>query len=190
VTFGGELAVEMMLPGYFEKMFNVSVATAGVMGASFAFASLIARPLGGLFGDRVGRKPIMIVTLFGSALGFLCIGMIDASWSPKIAMGVVVMVGFFLMAGNGANFCIAPLIRKPLTGQIAGLIGAYGSVGSVAFLAILLVGGPKIFFITMTITAVAGFICTFALREPGRQPRRVVEETSEITPLPLAIESA
>jgi NNP family nitrate/nitrite transporter-like MFS transporter len=116
--------------------------------------------------------------------------MIDASWSPKIAMGVVVMVGFFLMAGNGANFCIAPLIRKPLTGQIAGLIGAYGSVGSVAFLAILLVGGPKIFFITMTITAVAGFICTFALREPGRQPRRVVEETSEITPLPLAIESA
>jgi MFS transporter, NNP family, nitrate/nitrite transporter len=51
VTFGGELAVESMLPAYFEKMFNISVATAGVMGAGFAFASLIARPLGGWMGD-------------------------------------------------------------------------------------------------------------------------------------------
>jgi len=34
VTFGGELAVESMLPAYFEKMFSVSVQTAGMMGAA------------------------------------------------------------------------------------------------------------------------------------------------------------
>jgi NNP family nitrate/nitrite transporter-like MFS transporter len=186
VTFGGELAVEMMLPGYFEKMFKVSVALAGTMGASFAFASLVARPLGGLLGDRIGRKPIMIMTLAGSALGFFAIGRINASWSLPAAMAVVVIVGFFLMAGNGANFCIAPLIRKPLTGQIAGLIGAYGSVGSVAFLAILLVGGPKVFFLTMTLSAAAAFGSTLLIVEPGRKPASRPAESKELL-IPAAI---
>lgn len=187
VTFGGELAVEMMLPGYFEKMFKVSVALAGVMGASFAFASLIARPLGGLLGDRIGRKPIMVVTLLGSAVGFFAIGQVNSNWSLSAAMSVVVLVGFFLMAGNGANFCIAPLIRKPLTGQIAGLIGAYGSVGSVAFLAILLVFGPTAFFLSMTIVGAVAFLCTLALREPARE-RKAVEPIVDAMPADLAIE--
>jgi NNP family nitrate/nitrite transporter-like MFS transporter len=191
VTFGGELAVEMMLPGYFEKMFKVSVALAGTMGASFAFASLIARPLGGLLGDRIGRKPIMIVTLAGSALGFFAIGRINAAWSLPSAISVVVIVGFFLMAGNGANFCIAPLIRKPLTGQIAGLIGAYGSVGSVSFLAILLLAGPRVFFISMAVTATVAFASTLLLVEPGAQPRLVpAAEPETESVLPAAIEAA
>ena len=67
-------------------------------------------------------------------------------------MALVIVVGLFLMAGNGANFCIAPLIRKPLTGQIAGLIGAYGSVGSVAFMTILLLTNPMTFFLCMAFT--------------------------------------
>src|SRR5205823_8062542 len=80
VTFGGELAVEQMLPAYFERMFHVSVAVAGIMGAGFAFANFIARPLGGVLGDRFGRKPVMIVTLGGSALGFFAIPLIHAAW--------------------------------------------------------------------------------------------------------------
>jgi NNP family nitrate/nitrite transporter-like MFS transporter len=186
VTFGGELAVEMMLPGYFEKMFQVSVAKAGIMGAGFAFASLIARPIGGLLGDHIGRKPIMVVTLLGATIGFLSIGSITSSWPAGLAMVVVMIVGFFLMAGNGANFCIAPLIRKPLTGQIAGLIGAYGSVGSVAFLAVLLIAGPKAFFMSMTITAGIALMSTFALREPGAQKTRPAAAAQDDT-LQLAV---
>ena len=167
VTFGGELAVEQMLPGYFEKMFHVSVTMAGVMGAGFAFANFIARPLGGILGDKLGRKPIMIVTLAGSAIGFFAITRINAQWSVAGAMTLVVFVGLFLMAGNGANFCIAPLIRKPLTGQIAGLIGAYGSVGSVAFMTILLLTKSEMtFFLSMAVTGFVAFACCLVLREP------------------------
>jgi NNP family nitrate/nitrite transporter-like MFS transporter len=170
VTFGGELAVEQMLPAYFEKMFSVSVAVAGIMGAGFALANFIARPLGGVLGDRFGRRPVMIVTLAGSALGFFSLPLISGSWPVWGAMTLVVFVGLFLMAGNGANFCIAPLIRKPLTGQIAGLIGAYGSVGSVAFMTILLLTNPLTFFLSMAGVATVAFSCCFLLREPNPQP--------------------
>jgi NNP family nitrate/nitrite transporter-like MFS transporter len=166
VTFGGELAVEQMLPAYFEKMFNVSVAVAGVMGAGFAFANFIARPAGGILGDKFGRRPVMIVTLAGSALGFFSLPLINAHWPVWGAMTLVIVVGLFLMAGNGANFCIAPLIRKPLTGQIAGLIGAYGSVGSVLFMTILLLTNPLTFFICMAATGTVAFLCCLMLREP------------------------
>lgn len=180
VTFGGELAVESMLPAYFEKMFNVSVALAGVMGAGFAFASLIARPLGGYLGDKLGRKPVILVSLGGSAAGFFGLLLINHTWPLPLAMGVIVLAGVFLMAGNGANFCIAPLIRKPLTGQIAGLIGAYGNVGSVSFLTVLALFGAKIFFITMTVTGVFAFLACFLLSEPARKPAAVVSTPIEI----------
>jgi NNP family nitrate/nitrite transporter-like MFS transporter len=166
VTFGGELAVEQMLPAYFEKMFGVSVAIAGMMGAGFAFANFIARPLGGILGDRLGRKPIMVVTLAGSAAGFFAINLINSHWSLPAAMALVMAIGLFLMAGNGANFCIAPLIRKPLTGQIAGLIGAYGSVGSVCFMTVLLLSNTTTFFVSMGVTGAVAFVCTLLLREP------------------------
>jgi NNP family nitrate/nitrite transporter-like MFS transporter len=175
VTFGGELAVEQMLPAYFEKMFSVSVAVAGVMGAGFAFANFIARPLGGVLGDKFGRRPIMIVTLAGSALGFFAIPLINASWPLWGAMALVIGVGLFLMAANGANFCIAPLIRKPLTGQIAGLIGAYGSVGSVAFMTILLLTNSLTFFLCMAAVGTAAFFCCFFLREPVARIATVTE---------------
>lgn len=172
VTFGGELAVEQMLPAYFEKMFHVSVAIAGVMGAGFAFANFIARPLGGILGDKLGRKPIMVVTLAGSAIGFFAITRINSHWSVGAAMTLVTVVGLFLMAGNGANFCIAPLIRKPLTGQIAGLIGAYGSVGSVAFMTILLLTNPMTFFLSMAVTGGIAFLSCLVLKEPATHAAR------------------
>jgi len=191
VTFGGELAVEQMLPEYFEKMFSVSVAIAGVMAAGFAFSNFIARPLGGILGDHLGRKPIMIVTLAGSALGFFAITRINSTWSLTAAMATVVIVGLFLMAANGANFCIAPLIRKPLTGQIAGLIGAYGSVGSVVFMTIKLLMGPKSFFIVMAFTGAAAFGCTMLLREPaGKLSKQLVGSGSGAIPVQPDVELA
>ncbi|HSI34715.1 MAG: MFS transporter [Phycisphaerae bacterium] len=183
VTFGGELAVESMLPAYFEKMFGVSVATAGVLGAGFAFASLIARPLGGYLGDKYGRRPVIIISLAGSAAGFFAIHQINNAWPLWAVMTVTMLAGLFLMAANGANFCIAPLIRKPLTGQIAGLIGAYGNVGSVLFLALLSITTPSVFFLTMGIVGVAAFAACFMLREPARIPHHEEARPVEAAPV-------
>ena len=182
VTFGGELAVESMLPQYLEKMFNLSVALAGVLGAGFAFASLIARPLGGLLGDRIGRRPIMIVALLGSGLAFFGINAIGPTWPLWTVMTLVVIAGLFLMAANGAAFSIAPLIRKPLTGQIAGLIGAYGNVGSVAFLTILSLATPTVFFVSMGATGLCAFAACFMLREPAPVRGRQMDASATVAP--------
>ncbi len=192
VTFGGELAVESMLPGYFEKMFKLSVATAGFLSAGFTFASLIARPLGGWMGDRIGRRPIMIVALGGSALGYVAISLINSQWSIYAAGAVVVLVGLFLMAANGAAFAVAPLIRKPLTGQITGLIGAYGNVGSVLFLFVLTLRKETFFFYTMAFVGVAAFAACFLIREPVAIQRksRVALSENEVSVDGFTVEPA
>lgn len=77
------------------------------MGAGFAFANVIARPLGGILGDRLGRKPVMIVTPGGSALGFFGMMQIDETWPLRAAIAVVVVVvGIFTMVGPGTG--VAP----------------------------------------------------------------------------------
>jgi NNP family nitrate/nitrite transporter-like MFS transporter len=184
VTFGGELAVESMLPQYLEKTFGLSVALAGAIGSGFAVASLVARPMGGLLGDRVGRRRVMIVSLAGSVAGYAAIAAIDRDWSLAAVAVVVVGTGMFLMAANGAAFCIAPLIRRPLTGQIAGLVGAYGNVGSVTFLTVLSLAGPTVFFVSMAATgAVALLCCLLLLREPaGDETAQPVRPTPQAEP--------
>ena len=79
------------------------------------------------------------------------------------------------MAGNGANFCIAPLIRKPLTGQIAGLIGAYGSVGSVAFMTILLLTNATTFFTSMGVIGGIRICLLLFIKEPGRHRKSAIQ---------------
>ena len=50
-NFGAELAVVSMLPAFFENIFTLTPAKAGLIAASFAFVNLIARPLGGVLSD-------------------------------------------------------------------------------------------------------------------------------------------
>lgn len=39
----------------------------------------------------------------------------------------------FVQAGCGAVYAMVPLIKRRMTGQIAGMVGAYGNVGGVTF---------------------------------------------------------
>lgn len=48
--------------------------------ASFSIAQLIAAPLWGRLSDRVGRRPVLLVSLFASSVAFLVFGLADALW--------------------------------------------------------------------------------------------------------------
>ena len=153
VTFGSELAVVSMLPLFFQDTFGLSSVMAGLLGGSFAFIVLFARPGGGLISDKFGRKKTLLVVLTGVTLGYGLMSLMDASWPLLLAVAVTVGCALFVHAGNGAVFAMVPLIKRRMTGQIAGMTGAYGNVGGVSFLTVLSFVSPQIFFIVIAASA-------------------------------------
>jgi len=171
VTFGSELAVISMLPLFFFDTFketaNLSIAQAALVASVFAGLNLIMRPAGGMLSDMFGRKKILTITLAGLAIGYFMMSQIDASWSIPAAIGAVILASVFVNAGNGAVYAVVPLVKRRLTGQVAGMAGAFGNVGGVIFLTILSFVSSPAFFITIACTAIAVlFITLFALEEP------------------------
>lgn len=153
VTFGSELAVVSMLPLYFRDTFELSTVAAGLLAASFAFMNLVARPSGGLISDRIGRRISLILLLTGLATGYLIMSQISAAWPLALAVMATMACSFFVQAGEGAVFAMVPLVKRRMTGQVAGMVGAYGNVGSVLFLTVLSFASPMLFFLVIAATA-------------------------------------
>ncbi len=85
---------------------------------------------------------------------------------------------FFVQAGEGAVFAAVPLIKRRLTGQIAGMTGAYGNVGAVVYLTVLSVVDYSTFFLVIAATAVVGFIALLFMQEPKGTITEVREDGS------------
>ena len=62
-----------ILPQYAER-FGAGAALIGVLSASFSLAQLLFAPVWGRLSDRIGRKPLIILSLFGTAAGSLLTG--------------------------------------------------------------------------------------------------------------------
>ncbi|PPT05527.1 Nitrate/nitrite transporter [Geitlerinema sp. FC II] len=173
VNFGSELAVVSMLPAFFELTFGLNKAQAGAIAASYAFMNLMSRPGGGLISDKLGsRKWTMTVLTAGMAIGYFVMSGVSGAWWLPIAILLTMACSFFVQAAEGSTFAMVPLIKRRITGQVAGNVGAYGNVGAVAYLtlySLLPEGavGNQIFFQTLGMTAiVVAFLCAFFLKEP------------------------
>lgn len=146
LTFGSELAVVSMFPQFLESTFGLSVATAGLLGSSFAVMNLITRLSGGWISDLLGRRRTLVILVLGALAGYWAMGEINASWPLGWVIVLALLCSVFLQAGNGACFAAVPLIRKDLTGKMAGMVGAYGNVGAVFFLTAHSFVSPQGFF--------------------------------------------
>ncbi len=182
VNFGSELAVVTMLPAFFEGTFGLDKATAGIIAASYAFMNLMSRPGGGIISDRMGsRKWTMVVLTAGMGIGYLIMSTVNGNWWLPGAILLTMTCSFFVQASEGATFAIVPLVKRRVTGQIAGNVGAYGNVGAVAYLTTRLLftenfttGGEanmaqvnSAFFQVLGVAGlVVAFLCVFFLEEP------------------------
>lgn len=166
VTFGSELAVVSMLPLFFMDTFELSIVQAGMMGSVFAFMNLVARPGGGLISDKFGRKNSLSVLLIGLILGYFIMSQIDSSWAIAAAVVATMFCSFFVQAGEGAVFAIVPLVKRRMTGQVAGMTGAYGNVGGVIFLTVYSFVDPSTFFMVIAGFALGALIVVQFLDEP------------------------
>jgi NNP family nitrate/nitrite transporter-like MFS transporter len=177
-TFGSELAVISMLPAFFAETFELSMATAGLLAGMYAFMNLMSRPGGGLLSDKFGRKKTLLTLTAGLALGYWCLSLIDASWPIWLAVVAVMACSFFVQSGEGAVFAAVPLIKRRLTGQIAGMTGAYGNVGAVVYLTVYSLVDTSTFFLVIACTAVLGFVTLLFMQEPSGTITEVREDGS------------
>jgi NNP family nitrate/nitrite transporter-like MFS transporter len=170
ITFGSELAVVSMLPLFFFDTFHISqgitMVQAGLLGGSFAFINLIARPSGGWISDKFGRKLTLSICILGLSAGYFAMSFITPEFSLISAVLITMSCSFFVSGGCGAVYAIVPLIKRRMTGQIAGMVGAYGNVGGVLFLTLLSFVSSEIFFMVITAVALIILITVQFIDEP------------------------
>lgn len=166
VTFGAELAVVSMLPLFFKDVFLIPVALAGLFGASFAVIDVFSCPSGGFISDKFGRKTSLVVLLCGATVGFFLMSLITADWPIALAVATMMLCSFFIGSAAGCVFAVVPLIKRRLTGQIAGMVGAYGNIGAVIFLTVFSFVSPSVFFLTIAGCIAFAALCAMFLDEP------------------------
>jgi len=178
VTFGSEVAVVSMLALQFTSIFpEWSLAKCAAIAASFMAMNLFARPLGGYFSDKLGRRLALLVMLTGSSLGYYFMSLMDGTWSTALVLAVVIPCSFAVQAGAGAVFAVVPLIKRRLTGQIAGMTGAYGNVGAAAFLLVFSLSDAQTFFTVISVSSVVVFtLIAIFLDEPRGHMAEINED--------------
>jgi MFS transporter, NNP family, nitrate/nitrite transporter len=167
-NFGSELAAVSMLPGFFETTFGLDHHVASMVAATYPLINIFSRPSGGLISDRFGsRKWTMVGISFGIGVSYLMAHFIKAGWFLPLAVAVTMIAAYFAQAGCGATYGIVPLIKKEITGQISGNVGAYGNFGGVIYLTIFSLTDASTLFATMGVAAmICASLCAFFLKEP------------------------
>ncbi len=173
VTFGSELALVSMLPLFYVDTFGLPLILAGALAAIYPLMNLVARPAGGLISDRFGRKRTLIIVFIGITASFAILAQVDSAWVLPLVVAATMACSLFSQAGSGAVFAMVPLIQRRMTGQIAGMTGAYGNVGGVLFLTILSFVSPQLFFLFI---AIAGAIVLISIIILLREPRGQMAE--------------
>jgi len=177
LTFGAELAVVSMLPLYYVDTFNVEPILAGILAGIYPVINLFARPAGGWLSDKIGRKVTLSIVTSGAAISFFILSTVTTDWALWLVVATTILAGIFSKAGSGAVYAMVPLIQRRMTGQFAGMVGAFGNVGGLAFLTVFSFVSTDIFFMTIAGTAVFVFLMVIIfLDEPSGHMVEVLED--------------
>lgn len=176
VTFGTELTMVSLLPTYFANNFGLKIAAAGAAGSAFAFTNLVTRPGGGIASDLSrSRAKTLSVLLIGAAVTFLALSKLTSHWPLVAGVALVALSSVFIQGSNGATFAIVPTVRRDITGQIAGIVGAYGNIGGLALASLLYytstktsIGDVNLMFLVIAVAAViVALLSRFLLPDPN-----------------------
>jgi DHA1 family tetracycline resistance protein-like MFS transporter len=142
IVFIDILGFGLILPllPYFAEQFGATPWVTGLLVASYAAAQLLGAPLLGRLSDRYGRRPILLVSIVGTALGFLFLGIAEplGEWIGGLlgltaAVNVIVLTIMFasrILDGlTGGNISVAQAYITDVTTKEnravgLGLIGA------------------------------------------------------------------
>ncbi len=133
-----------LLPFYAES-YGANAFLIGLLTAAYAAAQLIGAPLLGRLSDRYGRRPILLLSLMGTLLGFLLLaaadplgrffaGMLDLTEYANIFVISILFASRLLDGLTGGNISVAQAYITDITdesnrAQGLGLIGAAFGLG-------------------------------------------------------------
>src|SRR5256714_14234825 len=117
-----------LLPLYAER-FHASAFTVGAMFASFSVAQLLFAPVWGRISDRIGRKPVLILSLAGTAAGTLLTGLAGSLALLFVGRIVDGVSGASVSVAHAAVADVAPPEQRA---RLFGLLGAAFGGGFVA----------------------------------------------------------
>lgn len=140
LSFIGFSLLVPVLPFLAERYVGGSDAVALVVGlllSSYALCSFLSAPVLGAISDRWGRRPVLLVSLAGSAVGYVLLGSGGALW--------VLFVGRVIDGLTGGNVSTAFAYIADVT-EPADRAKYYGLLGAVAGLGFMF--GPPIGGIT------------------------------------------
>jgi multidrug resistance protein len=182
-----------ILPIY-ARRFHLSAAAATGLVAAFAAASFIFSPVWGRVSDRIGRKPILVLSLAGTAVGSLLTGLAGGIVLLYVGRIVDGVSGASISVAQAAVSDVAPPDQRP---RLFGLLGAafgLGFVAGPALGALAALGGPRLpFLLAAALAGVNAVVASRRLPEthhPGtpvaesrRGPLRALTATRDVAGL-------
>lgn len=177
-----------LLPAYGQK-FGATELQIGLLFASFSIAQLVASPILGEWSDRWGRRPVLILSLLGSALSFFILAL-----APNLAWLFVSRLVDGFTGGNitTARAYIADISEPKERARKFGLIGAAFGLGFIlgpalgGALAHLGLAVPAWF--AMGLSLASALLAWWWLPETVHQPQRPL--VSPLRELPRLIQRA
>src|SRR4051794_5099364 len=151
------------------RRFGAPAVTATALFAAFSAAQFVCAPILGRLSDRIGRKPVLLFSLAGTAIASLVTG---------LAGGVVVLfIGRIIDGASGASVsvaqaavaAVAPREDRPhLRGALGAAFGL-GLVAGPAIGALATLGDHRLpFLVAAVIAGVNAVIAFFRLPETHR----------------------
>ncbi|CAB4626131.1 unannotated protein [freshwater metagenome] len=161
--------------GRYAERFGASGLEVGLLFASFSLAQLVCAPLLGRLSDRIGRKPVIMISLLGTAVGSFVTGAAGALWVLFLGRILDGASGASVAVAQGAVTDLAPPSERP---RLLGLLGAAFGVGFVvgpALGGLASLGGEHLpFFVAGTVALINAGVAWFRL--PETRPARVRDE--------------
>ena len=116
-----------MLPTYAEKL-GVGAFGIGLITAFYALGLVLFLPLWGWISDRIGRRPVILVSLLGTAFSFVLLAI---AHSLGTALFARFLGGFFGASIGTAQAAMTDLTDESSRAQGMGVIGAASGIGLV-----------------------------------------------------------